>query len=875
MRASVLKFIKLGAITVVAIIILITTTIFILLRPPHSPDRALKEADQKAWLNDWMSAEPLYKRAEADFIKNHELSKALYARVSQMPSHMESSSLPNQIWALTQDLSLPEAQDPQTRLRILVIRGMIETNYDASMSRSTWAMVQKLAQQQHQYLLASRAMGEQGIAAFLLGDITTAKKDVVMAWTVAKYAKDPAAQIRYASVYGSALVQFHRFKESLGPLQEAITLAKKTPGAAYPSIAVAAKIDALSGLKRNNEALALAQEAIQCPKAHHLEGHLYQAYTTRGGVYERMGRWKQAISDYAQAAHYARELSYWRGLSEVGGSLAKAYEHEGDLRSALTIIQEAVQANKQIPDELYFVPRNLAIEASIAAKLGQLKASNDLYEKSAQLIDSLLKTVPTPNMERVLLGQLSDTYSGYFDSLCNQNEYPKAFRVIEKARGRIETQALQHHEAVTPHKPTPAEQRLTYLNIQLLDTDDPEKRKQIVQVIDDTEEHLDTTSLAGQTATDPVQLQQLQNELGSSELLIEYVLDDPQSYALAITHDAVHRYALPGKVELESLSSQYRSQIRQQKSDLKLAQTLYDKLLGPILAYRKKPSIIIVPDGGLHLLPFSALADNGQYVIITHTFSTVPSGTVLAILRNREHEASTAYLPYVGVAAWAKKSTSKNLIFRAISGPERSQLLPLPESRREVESIAVDLPKPSTILLGSDATESRFKQLSLNRYNVLHLALHGYADLEYPDRSALVFAPDPHEMDDGLLQVREIRHLHLTASLVTLSACNTGVGPVGEAGVDNLVNAFIDAGAKSVVSTLWETEDHATTQLMIAFYSHLAHREEKAQALRQAKLELLKAGVPTAYWASFELVGDPSGNLSDEPHTTLSQRIMP
>ena len=84
---------------------------------------------------------------------------------------------------------------------------------------------------------------------------------------------------------------------------------------------------------------------------------------------------------------------------------------------------------------------------------------------------------------------------------------------------------------------------------------------------------------------------------------------------------------------------------------------------------------------------------------------------------------------------------------------------------------------------------------------------HLYADLEYPDRSALIFAPEPHGPDDGLLQVREIRTLHLKAKLVTLSACDTGVGPVGEAGVDNLVNAFIEAGADSVVSTLWELED--------------------------------------------------------------------
>ena len=141
------------------------------------------------------------------------------------------------------------------------------------------------------------------------------------------------------------------------------------------------------------------------------------------------------------------------------------------------------------------------------------------------------------------------------------------------------------------------------------------------------------------------------------------------------------------------------------------------------------------------------------------------------------------------------------------------------------------------------ATETNFKQLPLSQYNVIHLALHGYVDPEFPDRSALVFAPQQQPTDDSLLQVREIRNLRLNASLVTLSACNTGVGPVGEEGVANIVNAFIEAGSQSVVSTLWELEDHATTHLMTVFYDHLGRHEEKAEALRQAQLEMLNSGV--------------------------------
>lgn len=218
-------------------------------------------------------------------------------------------------------------------------------------------------------------------------------------------------------------------------------------------------------------------------------------------------------------------------------------------------------------------------------------------------------------------------------------------------------------------------------------------------------------------------------------------------------------------------------------------------------------------------------------------------------------------MPYIGVAAWTEKTDSRNPILRASSGPERNEFVPLPYSEAEVETIARDLPRPNTILLGANATETRFKQLSTESTEVIHLALHGYADIEYPDRSALIFAPEVNGPDDGLLQVREIRDLHIRARLVTLSACDTGVGPVGEADVANLVNAFIEAGADSVVSTLWDLEDESTEHLMTMFYSGLALHERKVDALRSAQLDLLHQGLPPYFWASVQIVGDPSGTF--------------
>jgi len=114
------------------------------------------------------------------------------------------------------------------------------------------------------------------------------------------------------------------------------------------------------------------------------------------------------------------------------------------------------------------------------------------------------------------------------------------------------------------------------------------------------------------------------------------------------------------------------------------------------------------------------------------------------------------------------------------------------------------------------------------------------------------------------LKFQEITQLSLSADLVTLSACDTANGKLGgEEGIDGLAEAFLLAGAKSVVATLWEVDDSATKYLMRAFYSHPAQGEDKSSALRQAKLDYLRtsANSSPALWAPFTLVGDGSAPI--------------
>ena len=134
-----------------------------------------------------------------------------------------------------------------------------------------------------------------------------------------------------------------------------------------------------------------------------------------------------------------------------------------------------------------------------------------------------------------------------------------AFRAIERARGRVEAQAIEDHEPVAPHEPTTAEKALTNLNLRLLDTDDVGSRQDILQTIYDTEQQINPNFKPDHFSTEPVDLIELQRDLGPSELMLEYVLGEPNSYVLAITETTVKRYTLKAGAGLRERLQHYRT----------------------------------------------------------------------------------------------------------------------------------------------------------------------------------------------------------------------------------------------------------------------------------------------------------------------------
>ncbi len=186
---------------------------------------------------------------------------------------------------------------------------------------------------------------------------------------------------------------------------------------------------------------------------------------------------------------------------------------------------------------------------------------------------------------------------------------------------------------------------------------------------------------------------------------------------------------------------------------------------------------------------------------------------------------------------------------------------PIPATETEVRQIAGNFENKNAFakyFLFRDAREEVLKSDSLGQYNYLHLATHGFVNENRPELSGLLLSQDSTSKEDGILYSGEIYNLRLNAELVTLSACETGLGKIvkGE-GVVGLTRSFLYAGAKNVMVSLWKVSDNSTSKLMVDFYNEMFDGHNKSKSLQQSKQKLVKSGNYSLpyYWAPFVLVG--------------------
>ena len=365
--------------------------------------------------------------------------------------------------------------------------------------------------------------------------------------------------------------------------------------------------------------------------------------------------------------------------------------------------------------------------------------------------------------------------------------------------------------------------------------------------------------------------------LDGRTLLLSYVVGPDGSWLFALgPGDHALAAARPpvGRGELGRQIATYRGLV--ERPNVRLAAlriagaTLTRELLGPVAdRLRAAEHVIVLPDGPLHLLPWSALPDPAtptEPLLARHSISLAASATVLGELRARKVAAPEGLVAFGDPLGEGSSAAGPALEVALRAG---SSLTALPGSRREVQALGRLFGQAAKLFLGTEVTEERLIEEASSARR-LHLACHAVVDPHLPLESGLVLAPSggSGERGNGFLQVWEIyQRLRLDADLVTLSACDTALGRdlPGE-GVLGLTRAFQYAGARTVVSSLWKVSDEPSARLMVLFYRNLLAGTGKAEALRRAQLAIRGGGRgdgegpgtptrPPFYWAAFQVYG--------------------
>ncbi|MHC4617837.1 MAG: CHAT domain-containing tetratricopeptide repeat protein [Planctomycetota bacterium] len=345
-----------------------------------------------------------------------------------------------------------------------------------------------------------------------------------------------------------------------------------------------------------------------------------------------------------------------------------------------------------------------------------------------------------------------------------------------------------------------------------------------------------------------VRAEPIQPYLSAETLLLEYFCSRGQLVAFLLTAENVQARRLPvdlSKVQrlIQLLSLNLGTVAKSRPSLVSsltanargLLRQLHELLLAPLAdAMAQYPQLVIVPHGPLHYLPFHALYDGQSYLLEQHTISYLPVASLLRYCQNERTEASDI------------------VVFGHSYGGA------LPHAVHEAQAISEIF--GGCPVLEDEATPDQLRSM-VTKGRILHLAAHGDFRPDNPLFSGLA-------LSGGWLTTLDVFGLSLKASLVTLSACQTGRNVVG--GGDELLGlmrAFLYAGASSLVLTQWAVEDRSTAQLMTTFYTKLAEGWSKGSALRCAQLEFIESQrnrqdatsnqyAHPYYWAPFFLVGD-------------------
>lgn len=399
-----------------------------------------------------------------------------------------------------------------------------------------------------------------------------------------------------------------------------------------------------------------------------------------------------------------------------------------------------------------------------------------------------------------------------------------------------------------------------------------------------------------------ITLEDIQKELKDNSVFIEYFHGNEALIAFAIQKDKASSFSMPlqegGNIMnfhnlLSDVQGAIKNPVAHFNQYVESAHNYYKKWLEPALKETKAERIILIPDGPLGYVPFEALLTKATnkakteedltdysklpYVLHNYQISYNYSGTLWLQQRNLAQKAINGKVLALAPSYSNKLEADSSLLVERSAKEQtlRGGLLELPGAAAEIDLLSQKY--KGAFYKGEAAAEKDIKAKA-SEYGILHLAMHGLVDQGNPEFSSLAMTEDGNPKEDNFFYAYEIKQLDLKASLVVLSACETGAGKYqrGE-GVVSIGRGFMYAGAPSLLMTLWSLNDQSSLNLIEHFYDNLSAGMEKDKALQQAKINYLEnavdiAGHP-ALWACFIQLGNYN-SIEIEEKTVISSNLV-
>ncbi len=576
----------------------------------------------------------------------------------------------------------------------------------------------------------------------------------------------------------------------------------------------------------------------------------------------------------AKAIITKNDFGYLKARSFV--ITGKILNEKNNFKQALNYFKRGLKISRKIKEHNLEI-ESLYLLAKTNEKLKNYKKAEEYYIKTNDLISKISNPLISNNSVQVsYFSSKEDVYNSYAAFLIKRNKIKKAFEVIDNSRARNTQQTLENLKLRSSFKDKKkVNELLDYgwmINSGLYDSKQTDSLKSIYNSITGK----DKPGINLFKVNKPLSLSQIQAKLNEDENIISQYTTDEKTYIFYITRDSFnYRIVDLSDLEinklLEKVSPFYKRNIGNIKTfnqdlfsfNTKAAYELYMKLFEPVISkIPKGQKIIYSPSFNVLYFPIEFLItkydssqsnyDYSKKNFLIFDYSILYASSIHTYIKQKEKKNNNnGNVLVVGDPFIDYKSdefATRRSLFSKTAG-----FLPLKYSLEEIDGIN-SIIKVDKILEGEDATETKFKQ-NVKNSRLIHLSTHSFLNNKQP---VIFFSNEKDKSNDGYLELNEIVGLNLNADLVVLSSCNSGLGIVDRAeGIMGMTKAFFEAGAKSVMVSLWEVNDRYTSHLMKYFYEFLSEGKSKADALRLAKIKFINNDSPNPYfWSTFIISGN-------------------